>query len=275
MHGFRDTTHRGSAGSPDRTARAAIAAALRSRHEAEGTGWSWYTWAFEQVRANTPEVAAVLDVAAGTGALWSYNYERLPMAWWVWLTDESPGAVSELRNALDGAPQVTVAHGRLGDLPLGNAAFDTIVANHILDDMDDPELALDEIQRVLRPGGRLIAATDGPRHLVELTELARLASGRALPVQPVSAQQGLARIFDLEGGRAALAERFTSVRCERFAATTRLTDPDEVVALIHQGPGAIPADRLARIQAEVGAVINRYGHYRLTVDTGILIATAR
>jgi SAM-dependent methyltransferase len=304
MHGFRDATHSGSAGGSDppganghradRAVRSVLAAAVRSADEDQGPGPSWHTWAFDRVLAHTPEVAAVLDVAAGTGMLWSCNYDRLPMAWWVWLTDESPGAVSELRNALDGAPQVTVAHGRLGDLPLGDAAFDTVVANHILDDLENPEPALDEIVRVLRPGGTLIVGTDGSRHLRELTRL--LNGGKASHPAPSPRRRARRPVpsdgFDLESGQAILAERFTAVRCERFAGKIQLADADAVLALFAPlggpvgatapaGPAkpaasdeAPPVDPTARIRAEVGTVVERYGHFSLTIDTGILVATA-
>jgi SAM-dependent methyltransferase len=275
VHGSCDATHPGSgsvsAGGPrvDRAVRSMLAAALRSAGEEHGPGPSWRAWAFDRVLAHTPEVAAVLDVAAGTGMLWSCNYERLPMAWWVWLTDESPGAVAELRNALDGAPQVTVAHGRLGDLPLGDAAFDTVVANHILGELDDPDLALDEIVRVLRPGGTLIAGADGSRHL---RELARLLGAGDAPA-PVPGSPSLPCGFDLECGQAILAGRFSAVRSERFVRKMRLADVESVLALIAPVAPAPVDDRVGRIRSEIATVIERHGYFSLTIDTGILVAT--
>ncbi len=45
-------------------------------------------------------------------------------------------------------------------VPLTSASADVVVARNSLDHVDDPERALDEIQRLLRPGGTLIANVD-------------------------------------------------------------------------------------------------------------------
>jgi ubiquinone/menaquinone biosynthesis C-methylase UbiE len=42
------------------------------------------------------------------------------------------------------------------DLPLGDDSFDFVVATFVLCTVDDPEQALREIHRVLKPGGRFV-----------------------------------------------------------------------------------------------------------------------
>jgi SAM-dependent methyltransferase len=265
MHRFRDSTQRGCA---RRTARSHLSAGVRAQHDPRTAGLPWYGWVFDRVLAHTPDVAAVLEVGAGAGLLWTYNYDRLPMAWWVWLTDVSPDVVTELRNAVDGAPQVTVTQGEFADLPLGDSAFDTVVANHLLEVLDDPEPALDELDRVLRPGGSIVLAADGPTHLIELD---RLLTGRVEGWRPLDVPR-----FHLGNGAGILADRFAGVRLERFAGEFRLVDPDAVVGLL----GSVCGTQLSRanaeeIRAEVRAAIERDGHFRVTTDTGLFAATAR
>jgi ubiquinone/menaquinone biosynthesis C-methylase UbiE len=42
-------------------------------------------------------------------------------------------------------------------LPLSDASVDVVVANHLLNDLEDPAPAIGEFARVLRPDGRLVA----------------------------------------------------------------------------------------------------------------------
>jgi SAM-dependent methyltransferase len=46
--------------------------------------------------------------------------------------------------------------GRVDDLPYKDDSFDLIVANHLMNDLKDPGIAIGEFARVLRSGGRLI-----------------------------------------------------------------------------------------------------------------------
>jgi ubiquinone/menaquinone biosynthesis C-methylase UbiE len=54
------------------------------------------------------------------------------------------------------------------ELPFTNATFDCAVANWMLYHVPDVDQALRELARVLRPGGRLVAATNAVNHLAEL-----------------------------------------------------------------------------------------------------------
>lgn len=44
-------------------------------------------------------------------------------------------------------------------MPFEDAAFDVVIANHVLEHVDDDRLALSEVRRVLRPGGVAILQT--------------------------------------------------------------------------------------------------------------------
>lgn len=230
----------------------------------------WQEWVFDQILDHTPEVAAVLEVGAGTGALWAHNYERLPMAWWVWLTDLSPGMVAELRHAVDGAPQITVAEADAATLPLSDDTFDTVVANHMLHRVTEPAAVLAELARVLRPGGTLLAAANSERHLAELyallgTDPAKLSSRAA------------ARHFGLDTGSRLLADRYTDVRIVRFPDELRVTDAGALVDYLRSTLDGerLTRRRLAGIRTRVARVIEREGAFRVTKDVGLFVATAR
>jgi len=62
--------------------------------------------------------------------------------------------------------------GDVQDLPFEDEEFDVAVAAWMLYHVADLDRALAELARVLRPGGRLVAATNSIDHLRELHELA-------------------------------------------------------------------------------------------------------
>jgi SAM-dependent methyltransferase len=111
--------------------------------------------------------------------------------------------------ALDISPRMVdlaLARGldaRVGDvcaLPFPAASFDCVVANWMLYHAPDIDLALAELARVLRPGGRLVAATNSVRHLEELWDVV----GRDRSAEEWH--------FMSEDGEELLARHFASVR---------------------------------------------------------------
>jgi SAM-dependent methyltransferase len=69
--------------------------------------------------------------------------------------------------------------GDVHDLPFAEGEFDVVVAAWMLYHVSDLDRGLAEIARVLKPGGRLVAVTNGVDHLHELWELAHQASSVA------------------------------------------------------------------------------------------------
>ena len=56
-------------------------------------------------------------------------------------------------------------------LDLAGASFNAVVANHMLYHVEDRPQALAEIRRVLKPGGKLFAATNSDSHLAKIRQL--------------------------------------------------------------------------------------------------------
>jgi ubiquinone/menaquinone biosynthesis C-methylase UbiE len=69
------------------------------------------------------------------------------------------------------AAGVQAEEGDVQGLPFADGQFDVVVAAWMLYHVPNLELALSELRRVLRPGGRLVAATNSVLHLHELREL--------------------------------------------------------------------------------------------------------
>ncbi len=95
-----------------------------------------------------------LDLGAGTGA----NLPLFPPAVSeLVLVEPDPHMLSKLRTRLAGdAAPVEVVQAGAEALPFEDESFDTAVFTLVLCTVPDPEAALAEAARVLRPGGRLL-----------------------------------------------------------------------------------------------------------------------
>jgi SAM-dependent methyltransferase len=191
------------------------------------TGPSAEDVAFEAVREVAP--ARVLEVGCGTGEFAARVRDELGAA--VCASDVSPRMVT-----LTAERGIDAVVADVESLPFDDGAFDCAVANWVLYHAGEPANAAAELARVLRPGGRLVAATMGVGHMEELwTALGDRSTG------------GLS--FWSENGEAVLAEAFARVECRNAAGTlefpTRASVREFVAATSNRahladGVGALP-----------------------------------
>src|SRR5262249_16734842 len=124
-------------------------------------------------------------------------------------------------------------------LPFGDAAFDRVIANHMLYHVPDRAGALAEIRRVLRPGGRFYAATNGRDHLRELGELV----ARFAPDWTGWAAGSNSQGFRLENGAEQLARWFPRVELRRYEDALVVTEAEPLLAYVLSGTAGASLDR--------------------------------
>jgi ubiquinone/menaquinone biosynthesis C-methylase UbiE len=118
----------------------------------------------------------VLDVGCGPGSL-SIRLARQCRE--VCGVDVTPEMIRVAQEKLtDAAANVSFHEGDACALPFASGSFDTVMSVNALQTMDQPDAAIAEMRRVLRPGGELllIAYCYGDSSLLENTALMRWAA---------------------------------------------------------------------------------------------------
>ena len=142
--------------------------------------------------------ASVLDVGAGIGNWYAALRAILgPTVVYAGL-DQSPAMVAALDQRFDGDRAASCQLGDAQHLPWPDGAFDWVGLHFMLYHVPNIAGALAEADRVLKPGGILSAATNGPLQYRELMELHREAvAALGLPTVP----DGGPLRFSLKNGR--------------------------------------------------------------------------
>ena len=113
--------------------------------------------AFAVREANVRAGMKVLDIAGGTGDLASAFAQRTGADGEVWLTDINAAMLAEGRDRLlDRGHMIPLAQCDAEHLPFATGYFDVATVAFGLRNMTHKEVALAEMQRVLKPGGRLL-----------------------------------------------------------------------------------------------------------------------
>jgi ubiquinone/menaquinone biosynthesis C-methylase UbiE len=105
--------------------------------------------------------ARVLDVACGTGVFARLAAHVVGPTGRVVGLDPSPAAVETSRR-IDVTSHVEWQEWDDPGLPFEDASFDVVVCQHALHRFTDPVVVLEDMRRVLTPGGRLGVITWGP-----------------------------------------------------------------------------------------------------------------
>jgi SAM-dependent methyltransferase len=137
-------------------------------------------------RAELKPGERVLDLGTGTGAVAAKAAAAVSPGGEVVAVDVSPEMLGLARQRADqpGGHPYRVAEGRAEAIPAPDGSFDAVLASLSLMYAIDREAAARELGRVLRPGGRLVAAVWGGPDVCDIV-LFQQTAGSFAPSPPV------------------------------------------------------------------------------------------
>ena len=113
-----------------------------------------YDLVVEDIRSYCPE-GSILDVGTGPGWLLLRLHEKCPALQLNGL-DVSPSMVARARKNMANAGLaeiIMIKEGNVEDMPLNDDSFDIVVSTGSIHHWKEPTRALNEVHRVLKPGG--------------------------------------------------------------------------------------------------------------------------
>ncbi len=250
--------------------------ALHAQGETTLEDFHPWLWRVAVDASPLPPDARVLEVGAGSARMWEVLGARVPRGWHLTLTDHSEGMVAAAQATFDRLARGAVfGLADVQALPFADDAFDLVFANHMLYHVPDLPAATAELRRVLRPGGRLVAATNGQGHLAEIVELLHEVRA-AWPELRVDVPERLS--FTLENGGAVLQSAFGHVtRHDRGAEDgLRIVDASVLARYLASMVYAPDEDVAVRLVASVAARSRsavRDGGFHVRRSTGVFVAS--
>ena len=236
---------------------------LHERFSTNKYGWS--RWVFDQLQV--PSGGTVLELGCGPGSLWLKNAHRIRADWTVILSDLSEGMIERAKANLSHIGNLSV-FGRMDaqSIALSDETVDVVVANHFLYHVPDRPGAYGEIHRVLRPRGRLYAATNGSTGSAGIPGLVQRVKPEAYDEAPDTAT-----LFGLESGAGELSRWFAEVETLRYEDAFLITEAQPLIDYVASTHRLNEAE-LGRFGEFVKAEISRNSAICIPKKTGMFRA---
>lgn len=241
-----------------------------SLHEKYSTNkQGWFNWLFNQI--DFSRVNRLLELGCGNGKLWQENRIDLRNRE-IFLSDISEGMVEEVRNKLGTDFNCIVADAE--KIPFKDEYFDSIIANHVLFYLNDLNLGLKEIRRVLKPKGILYCSTYGKNHMKEITEIVQNFDSRIN-----LSNHSLYDIFGLENGESILKEYFFNIQRMDYKDSLEITESKPLIDYImscHGNQNEILGPRLNEFKEYIEELfLKKNGKIFVTKQAGLFICKKR
>lgn len=240
-----------------------------SLHEKYSTNkQGWFNWLFNQI--DFSKVNRLLELGCGNGKLWQENRIDLRNRE-IFLSDISEGMVEDVRNKLGSDFNCIVADAE--KIPFKDSYFDSIIANHVLFYLNDLNLGLKEIRRVLKPNGILYCSTYGKNHMKEITEIVQNFDSRIS-----LSNHSLYDIFGLENGEDILSKYFSNIQRMDYQDSLEITESKPLIDYImscHGNQNEILGPRLNEFKEYIEELLENNGKIVVTKEAGLFVCRKR
>ena len=245
---------------------------LRARQrlwECQRPPFDLMAWVLDVAGLRSPTPGRVLDVGCGNGsylrALRGRGLDAVGC-------DLSPGMLAAA------APHPTLVNADVTALPFPTAAFEVVLAPHMLYHVPDRTAAARELRRVLSAGGRCLVLTNGRNHMTALRTLVESSVRTATPGWEM--RNPSTHAFSLENGEDQLRAAFDHVDVVRPANVPAvvLTDASAAAGYVasvadHYQPETTRPwpDVVEDVRAAVQREIDTNGEFIVRGDSGIFL----
>ena len=222
-------------------------------------------WLFEKYRFGEHDF--ILELGCGNGGPWQGRLEGLPPGCRLVLSDLTAGMISATWEKLGQPPNVTFEQIDIQAIPHGDGCFDVAIANHMLYHVPDLAQGLSEVRRVLKPGGRFYAATNGNGGM---RSYLRDALRRFDPETKAFAQEFS---FSLQNGGGILEPYFSSVERVDYVDSLAVTDTQDLMDWLQSSlaMAGCPEGNFAGLYDYFEGIRIREGAIRIPKEAGLFI----
>lgn len=195
------------------------------------SGWQRQLWPAQERLLKEAAIKAgekVLDVSCGTGLVTFPMTESAAPGGSVTAVDLSEGMIEKARNRAEqkGIENVSFRHMDAEQLNLPDNTFDKVICSLGLMYFPDPAKALNEMYRVLAPGGRAVALVWGERRQCGWADIFPIVDRRVKSdVCPLFFQLGTGGTLS----RSMQDAGFEEIRSERFSINLQFQSDEEAI----------------------------------------------
>ena len=210
----------------------------------------------------------VIDVGCGNGKFLKRLTSDRPDLQLVGM-DIAPGILA-------GIPTPTVL-GDAHQLPFADEVASAVLVAHMLYHVNDVACVLEEVRRVLKPGGIAIASTNSDSDKLELDDLWSLAGGDSLGVERGPRRISVSSKFSLEDAPEVLGRHFDILHTINLPGVIRVKDPEPVIAHLASYRAwsdayGVPFDEtLAHARRRLELILSEQGHFDINCLGGFII----
>lgn len=233
----------------------------------------WFCWIFRQLDIRPGQ--RILELGCGNGQMWKDNGGHLPPNTEILLSDISSGMVEDAKHGIEAALgkqasslfafQTFDCH----QIPCPDERYDLVIANHLLFYVRDIGVVLQEVRRVLKPGGMFCCSTYGRDHMKEISQMVREFDGRIL-----LSNVDLPAVFGLENGARELEPYFAGPELRLYVDGLEVNQTGPLFQYIlscHGNQNEILSGQYETFRRFLERKLERQGSIHITKQAGIFL----
>ncbi len=227
---------------------------------------TWFSWIYKNL--NIKDNMNILELGCGDGSLWNENYDKLPKNVHITLSDISAGMLKDIDEKIKKDKRFSLEVINASSINKQDNCFDLVIANHVLFYVDNIDVSLKEINRVLKKDGIFEASTYSSNHMKEVNMLVKEFDERI-----ELSKDKLYERFGKENGSCILSKYFNNVSFISYEDELIVTDYNLLIKYIlscHGNQNRYIVDKFKEFKNFVA--LKCKDNFNITKDAGIFIS---